>query len=64
MQFWDYLIFLIYFSVVLGVGFYFYRRNENREDYFVGGRSISASHIGMSIVATRIGDSGVEILMT
>lgn len=55
MHFWDYVIFLIYFSIVLGVGFYFFRKNENREDYFVGGRSISASHVGMSIVATDVG---------
>ncbi len=43
------------FSCVLAVGIYFYRKNQNREDYYVGGRNISASHIGMSIVATDVG---------
>lgn len=51
----DYLIFIVYFLAVLGVGVYFFRKNESREDYFVGGRSISSSHIGLSIVATDVG---------
>lgn len=51
----DYLIFLIYFSIILAVGVYFYRRNKNREDYFVGGRNMSSTHIGLSIVATDVG---------
>ena len=51
----DYLIFGIYFLVLLGIGFYFYLKNEDLEDYFVGGRSISATHVGLSIVATDVG---------
>ncbi|MBN1361223.1 MAG: hypothetical protein JW993_11550, partial [Sedimentisphaerales bacterium] len=51
----DYVIFAAYFLGVLAIGFYFYRKNESREDYYVGGRRISASHVGMSIVATDVG---------
>ncbi len=51
----DYLIFAIYFLVLLGIGFYFYFKNEDLEDYFVGGRSISSTHVGLSIVATDVG---------
>lgn len=51
----DYLIFGLYFLVVLSIGFYFYKKNTNREDYFVGSRNISASHVGMSLVATDVG---------
>lgn len=51
----DYLIFIVYFFIILSVGFYFYRRNKSKEDYYVGGRTMSASHIGMSIVATDVG---------
>jgi solute:Na+ symporter, SSS family len=51
----DYIIFGIYFGCILAVGVYFYRKNQNREDYFVGGRNIPASHVGMSIVATDVG---------
>ena len=55
MHLYDYLIFGTYFGVVLAVGIYFFRKNQNREDYFVGGRNIGASHVGMSIVATDVG---------
>ena len=51
----DYLLFLVYFLCVLYVGFYFYKKNKNREDYYVGGRDIPAGHVGMSIVATDVG---------
>ena len=40
----DYMIllaFIIYFAIVLGVGFYFYKRSEGMEDYFLGGRSMN-----------------------
>lgn len=55
MELLDYLIFGIYFLLVLSVGIYFYSKNQNREDYYVGGRNIPPSHIGMSIVATDVG---------
>jgi solute:Na+ symporter, SSS family len=55
MHFIDYFIFLIYFLVILAVGLYFYRKNNDKEDYYVGGRNIPASHVGMSIVATDVG---------
>ncbi|MCF7801693.1 MAG: sodium:solute symporter family protein, partial [Candidatus Marinimicrobia bacterium] len=51
----DYFIFGTYMLVVLGIGYYFYRKNEDAEDYYVGGRNISAGHIGLSIVATDVG---------
>ena len=37
------------------MGFIFIRKNKNKEDYYVGGRNIPASHVGMSIVATDVG---------
>lgn len=40
---------------IMGVGFYFARRNKGTEDYYVGGRSIGAGHVGLSIVATDVG---------
>jgi SSS family solute:Na+ symporter len=51
----DYFVFGTYFIGVLWVGFYFYRKNESNDDYFVGGRSIHASHVGLSIAATDVG---------
>jgi SSS family solute:Na+ symporter len=51
----DYLVFGTYFFGVLYVGYYFYRRNTDQEDYYVGGRSIGAGHVGLSIAATDVG---------
>ena len=51
----DYLIFAVYMLVVLGIGIYFFKKNETKEDYYVGGRSISAIHVGLSIAATDVG---------
>ena len=51
----DLLIFIVYLIFMLGVGFYFMRKNTSKEDYFVGGRSMTAGHIGLSVVATDVG---------
>lgn len=51
----DLVIFVVYMLVMLGVGFYFMRRNTGQEDYYVGGRNIGAWHIGLSVVATDVG---------
>ncbi|MFT4754982.1 MAG: SSS family solute:Na+ symporter [Salibacteraceae bacterium] len=51
----DLSIFIIYLLFMLGVGFYFMSKNSSKEDYFVGGRSMSAGHIGLSVVATDVG---------
>jgi SSS family solute:Na+ symporter len=51
----DYAVFALYLCGVLGIGFYHYRRNKDTEDYYVGGRSIGAHHVGLSIVATDVG---------
>jgi Na+/proline symporter len=37
----DYFIFIVYFLLMLGVGVFFYRKNRNIEDYYVGGRFIA-----------------------
>ncbi|MGW8314266.1 MAG: sodium:solute symporter family protein [Bacteroidales bacterium] len=51
----DLVIFATYLLAMLGVGFYFLRRNKDTEDYFVGGRQMSSIHIGLSVVATDVG---------
>jgi len=55
MHFVDVLIFAVYLLAMLGVGFYFLRRNKSTDDYFVGGRQMSSLHIGLSVVATDVG---------
>lgn len=51
----DFSIFILYFLAMISVGFYFMRKNKSKEDYFVGGRKMTAGHIGLSVVATDVG---------
>lgn len=51
----DYVIFGVYLAIMLGIGFYFMRKNSSADDYFVGGRKMNAFHIGLSVVATDVG---------
>lgn len=51
----DLTIFIVYMIAMLGVGFYFLRRNKSADDYYVGGRTMSKWHIGLSVVATDVG---------
>ncbi|MDT8400073.1 MAG: sodium:solute symporter family protein [Bacteroidales bacterium] len=55
MHWLDLSIFVVYLFAVLGVGFYFLRRNKTTDDYYVGGRQMSSLHIGLSVVATDVG---------
>ena len=40
---------------VLTIGLYHFIRNKDIEDYYVGGRSVGSSYVGISIVATDVG---------
>ncbi|MDW7694724.1 sodium:solute symporter family protein [Flammeovirgaceae bacterium SG7u.111] len=51
----DLSIFITYLAFMLGVGFYFMKKNTSEDDYYVGGRNMSAGHIGLSVVATDVG---------
>ncbi len=51
----DLSIFSIYLLLMLGVGFFFLKRNKSTDDYFVGGRKMNSLHIGLSVVATDVG---------
>lgn len=54
-HFIDLTIFIVYLLFMVGVGFYFLSRNNSKDDYYVGGRNMSAGHIGLSVVATDVG---------
>ncbi|MEE4116636.1 MAG: sodium:solute symporter family protein [Marinilabiliaceae bacterium] len=51
----DIAVFILYFGAMLGIGVYFFRKNRDIEDYYVGGRSLGKWHIGLSVVATDVG---------
>ncbi len=55
MHFIDILIFFVYMAGMLGVGFFFMNKNENADDYYVGGRTMGSFHVGLSVVATDVG---------
>ena len=55
MHFIDWIVFGVYMAGVLCVGFYFYLKNKDTDDYYVGGRQMGSGHIGLSIVATDVG---------
>lgn len=51
----DFAIFIVYMAGVFFVGAYFFKKNKDVEDYFVGGRKIKSYHVGLSVVATDVG---------
>ncbi|NNF01852.1 MAG: sodium:solute symporter family protein [Bacteroidia bacterium] len=55
MHYIDLSIFAVYLLFMLGVGFYFLSKNKSEGDYYVGGRNMSAGHVGLSVVATDVG---------
>ena len=50
----DLSILVLYFLLMLGMGFYFSRGNQSTEQFFLGGRNFSAWVIGISLVGTSI----------
>ena len=44
--------FIVYFIFVLGIGYYFYNKSHNMEDYFLGGRSMNPYVAAMSAQAS------------
>ena len=55
MHFIDISIFIVYMIGMLGVGFFFLRKNKGADDYYVGGRKMGSAHVGLSVVATDVG---------
>ncbi|MGM0530574.1 MAG: sodium:solute symporter family protein, partial [Bacteroidota bacterium] len=55
MHFIDLSIFFLYMIVMLGVGYFFLRKNKDTDDYYVGGRNMGSFHVGLSVVATDVG---------
>ncbi len=51
----DLTIFVVYILVMLGIGFFFHKKNKDIDDYYVGGRKMGSLHIGLSVVATDVG---------
>ena len=50
----DWLVVAVYGAFMLGVGWYYSRRQTNTEEYFLGSRSLGSFVIGISLYATLL----------
>jgi SSS family solute:Na+ symporter len=55
LNFVDILIIVLYFVMVLGIGFYLKSYTKTSEDFFMAGRSMTAWVAGMSFLAANLG---------
>lgn len=51
----DIIIFVIYFIIMLSVGYFFLNKNKDERDYYTGGGDMKPGHVGLSVVATDVG---------
>mgnify|MGYP000625105233 CR=1 FL=1 len=48
----DWLMLVAYAVLMLGIGFFYSKKNKNAEDYLLGGRSMNPVMVGLSLFAT------------
>src|ERR1700674_4665958 len=51
----DYAIIVIYFAMVIGIGFYLKKYTQSGEDFFLAGREMTAWVAGLSFVSANLG---------
>ena len=51
----DYAIIVIYFIMVIGIGFYLKKYTQSGEDFFLAGREMTAWVAGLSFVSANLG---------
>ncbi|MCB0690444.1 MAG: sodium:solute symporter family protein [Saprospiraceae bacterium] len=61
MKILDIIIFAGYLLIILGIGIYFHKKNQNSKDYFIGGNNMGSGHIGLSLVATDVGGFSIGL---
>ena len=52
LTYWDYSVIVLYFAVMLGVGWYFSKKDKNAAEYLLGGRNMSAFLVAFSMLMT------------
>ncbi|SHN33098.1 transporter, SSS family [Cyclobacterium lianum] len=50
----DWLVISLYGGLMLGIGYFYSKRNKTKEDYLLGGRNMNAVSIGVSLFATLL----------
>lgn len=48
----DWLVIAVYLLGMLSIGFYYYRKNKNQKDFFLGGGKMNPIAVGLSLFAT------------
>ncbi len=51
---WAWLVIGLYFAGMIGVGWFYARRNKTEEDYLLGGRTMKPWAVGLSLFATLL----------
>lgn len=54
LSFPDWAIIVIYGGLMLGIGWFYSRKNKSREDYLLGGRKMNPVTVGISLFATLL----------
>ncbi|MBD3630462.1 sodium:solute symporter [Cyclobacterium sp.] len=54
LAFGDWLVVLCYLGGMLGIGYYFSKKNKNEKDYFLGGGKMNPVAVGLSLFATLL----------
>jgi len=50
----DWIVIVMYGALMLGIGWYYSRKNKSREDYLLGGRKMNPIAVGISLFATLL----------
>ncbi|MCA9417485.1 MAG: sodium/solute symporter, partial [Candidatus Omnitrophica bacterium] len=58
----DWFAIFLYLAVLLGMGFFFYRKQDSTSEYFLAGRSLGWLPIGVSLMATL--NSAVDYIVS
>src|SRR6056297_1822099 len=50
----DYIVLFVYMFFIVGIGFYFLRRQKTTQDYFIANRRIPGWAMGIGLIATLV----------
>jgi SSS family solute:Na+ symporter len=54
---WDWVVVVLYFAAMAGIGAYFSRRNNDFKDFMFGGGDMPWLAVGISLIATSVSAS-------
>lgn len=54
LSFLDWIVLIVYGVGMLGIGWYYQRKNKTKEEYLLGGRKMKPASIGISLFATLV----------